>query len=89
MHASGAAVGSLSDQSDAGCTGLTIRHVLVPLDGSSLAECALSWAVAVAQALAARVTLLRVVETPSVGSSAGSRRSCTGCRGRPGSTSSG
>ena len=32
-----------------GCTGLTIRHVLVPLDGSALAECALPWAVAVAQ----------------------------------------
>jgi nucleotide-binding universal stress UspA family protein len=66
MHVSGAAVGSLSDEGDAGCAGLTIRHVLVPLDGSSLAECALSWAVAVAQALAARVTLLRVVETPAV-----------------------
>jgi len=66
MHAREAALGPSSGEGDAGCAGLTIRHVLVPLDGSSLAECALPWAVAVAQALAARVTLLRVLETPPV-----------------------
>ncbi|MBI2207666.1 MAG: universal stress protein [Candidatus Rokubacteria bacterium] len=49
-----------------GCAGLGIRHVLVPLDGSTLAECALPWAVAVAQALAARITLLRVLERPGI-----------------------
>lgn len=66
MQASGAAVGPLHGTGDAGCAGLTVRHLLVPLDGSSLAECALPWAVAVAQSLAARVTLLRVVEMPAV-----------------------
>ncbi len=43
-------------------------HILVPLDGSSLAECVLSHTVAVAQAFRSRVTLLRVLErtpTPS------------------------
>jgi nucleotide-binding universal stress UspA family protein len=48
------------------CGELTIRHVLVPLDGSPLAECALPWAVAVAQALGARMTLLRVLERPAI-----------------------
>jgi nucleotide-binding universal stress UspA family protein len=38
----------------------------VPLDGSALAECALAWAVAVAQPLAARITLLRVLERPAL-----------------------
>ena len=66
--APGAAVGPLSDEGDAGCPELTIRHVLVPLDGSALAACALPWAVAVAQALAARMTLLRVLETPAISS---------------------
>jgi len=51
-----------------GCTGFSIRHVLIPLDGSALAECALPWAAAVAQAVAARMTLLRVVERPSLSS---------------------
>lgn len=51
-----------------GCAELTIRHVLVALDGSSLAECALPWAVAVARALGARVTLLRVLEKPALSS---------------------
>lgn len=64
--APGVVVGPLSGEDEAGCAGLTIRHVLVPLDGSSLAECALPWAVAVAQALAARVTLLRVLEKPAI-----------------------
>jgi nucleotide-binding universal stress UspA family protein len=66
MHVPGPIVGPLSGEGEAGYAGLTIRHVLVPLDGSSLAECAIPWAVAVVQALAARVTLLRVLETPAV-----------------------
>ncbi len=37
-------------------------HILVPLDGSSLAECVLPHTVAIAQAFEARVTLLRVLE---------------------------
>ncbi len=37
-------------------------HILVPLDGSPLAECVLPHTVALAQALDARVTLLRVLE---------------------------
>jgi len=37
-------------------------HILVPLDGSSLAECVLPHAVAIGQALDARVTLLRAME---------------------------
>jgi nucleotide-binding universal stress UspA family protein len=39
-----------------------LRHVLVPLDGSQLAECVLPFAAVVAQAFGARVTLLRVLE---------------------------
>lgn len=67
MHRPDAVVGpSSGDKGDARCPGLTIRHVLVPLDGSPLADCALPWAVAVAQALAARVTLLRVLEPPPI-----------------------
>jgi nucleotide-binding universal stress UspA family protein len=38
------------------------EHVLAPLDGSALSECALPHAVTLAQAFDARVTLLRVVE---------------------------
>ena len=38
------------------------KKMLVPLDGSSLAECVLPHVVAVAKALDARVTLLRVLE---------------------------
>ena len=38
-------------------------HILVPLDGSSLAECALPHAVAIAQAYGARVTLMQVLES--------------------------
>lgn len=37
-------------------------HILVPLDGSPLAECVLPHAVAVAQAFDARVTLVQVLE---------------------------
>jgi len=39
-----------------------INHILVPLDGSALAECVLPHAQAVASAFAARVTLLHVLE---------------------------
>lgn len=39
------------------------EHILVPLDGSALAECVLPHAVAVSQALGGRVTLLRVAES--------------------------
>ena len=39
-----------------------LEHILVPLDGSSLAECVLPHAVALAQAFEARVTLLRAVD---------------------------
>jgi len=53
-------------ESETGCAGLSLRHVLVALDGSPLAECALPWAVAVAQAFAARLTLLRVLERPAI-----------------------
>ena len=38
------------------------EHILVPLDGSQTAECVLPHTVALARALGARVTLLRVVE---------------------------
>jgi nucleotide-binding universal stress UspA family protein len=41
-----------------------INHILVPLDGSSLAECVLPHVVAVARAFDAQVTLLQVVEPP-------------------------
>ena len=61
-------VKSLKGEDRSGCGELVIRHVLVPLDGSPLAECALPWAVAVAQALGARTTLLRVLETPAISS---------------------
>ena len=56
----------LKGEDRAACGELTIRYVLVPLDGSPLAECALPWAVAVAQALGARMTLLRVLERPGI-----------------------
>jgi len=39
-----------------------VRHVLVPLDGSALAEAALPAAAATAKAFDARVTLLHVLE---------------------------
>jgi len=41
------------------------NHVLVPLDGSPLAECVLPHTVAIAQAFGARVTLVRVLVRPS------------------------
>ncbi len=42
-----------------------IKHILVPLDGSSLAECVLPHATAIALANNARITLLHVLERPS------------------------
>ncbi len=42
-----------------------IEHILVPLDGSSLAECVLPHVVAVARACGSRVTLLQVLERPA------------------------
>ncbi len=39
-------------------------HILVPLDGSSLAECVLPHVLAIAQAFDARITLLHVLERP-------------------------
>jgi nucleotide-binding universal stress UspA family protein len=41
-----------------------LDHILVPLDGSPLAECVLPHTVALAQAFDAPVTLLRVLEQP-------------------------
>ena len=43
-----------------------IKHILAPLDGSNLAECALPHTQAVASAFSARVTLLHVLEVPHV-----------------------
>jgi nucleotide-binding universal stress UspA family protein len=40
---------------------MVVNHILVPLDGSSLAECVLPHTVAVARALNAQVTLLRAL----------------------------
>ena len=65
----GPTTGSIAGNHEGGCAGLAIRHVLVPLDGSALAECALPWAVAVAMAVPARLTLLRVLEKPALSSS--------------------
>lgn len=39
------------------------RHLLVPLDGSALAECALPFVAALAEVFASRITLLRVLES--------------------------
>ena len=40
------------------------KHILVPLDGSALAESALPAAASIARAYAASITLLRITETP-------------------------
>ena len=48
-----------------GYPNLTIRHILVPLDGSAVAECALPFAAAVGKVLSARITLLRVLTAPT------------------------
>jgi nucleotide-binding universal stress UspA family protein len=42
-----------------------LNHILVPLDGSPLAECVLPHTVAIARAFEAQVTLLRVLARPS------------------------
>lgn len=52
-------------ESEVACVVPPVRHVLVPLDGSSLAASVLPWAVAVAEAFDARITLLRVLERPA------------------------
>jgi len=44
--------------------GTMINHILVPLDGSPLAECVLSHVSAIAQAFNARITLLHVADLP-------------------------
>jgi nucleotide-binding universal stress UspA family protein len=43
------------------------EHLLIPLDGSSLAECVLPHGLAMARVLGARLTLLQVVEQPKAG----------------------
>lgn len=47
-----------------------IDHILVPVDGSALAECVLPHAAAMARAFDARITVLRVVERESDGEEA-------------------
>jgi nucleotide-binding universal stress UspA family protein len=47
---------------DAAEIGLALRHMLVALDGSQTAECVLPFVVAITRAMAARVTLLHVLE---------------------------
>src|SRR3990170_3534963 len=54
----------------AGTTAASIGHILVPLDGSPLAESVLPVAVAVSRAFAAPVTLLHVLEPPHGGRAA-------------------
>ena len=44
-----------------------INHILVPLDGSSLAECVLPHVLAIASVMSSRVTLLHVLEHPHNG----------------------
>jgi nucleotide-binding universal stress UspA family protein len=53
-----------SSSSPARGEGLPFRHILVPLDGSALAECALPFAGAIARAFSGRIMLLRVIEHP-------------------------
>jgi nucleotide-binding universal stress UspA family protein len=50
---------------DAAEIGLTLRQIVVPLDGSKVAECVLPYVVAIARATAAKVTLLQVLEVES------------------------
>jgi universal stress protein A len=45
---------------------MTVHHVLVPIDFSPYAEQALDYAIALAQKLQARVTLLHVIQPPLV-----------------------
>lgn len=44
-------------------SGPIFRHVVVPLDGSALAECTLPFAAALAEVFSSRITLLRVLES--------------------------
>jgi nucleotide-binding universal stress UspA family protein len=44
-----------------------VEHILIPLDGSPLAECVLPHGVALARALDARVTLLNVLGRRAAG----------------------
>lgn len=44
--------------------GTMINHILVPLDGSALAECVLPHVSAIAQAFNARITLLHIADLP-------------------------
>lgn len=44
--------------------GAVINHILVPLDGSPLAECVLPHVLAIAQAVDSHITLLHVLECP-------------------------
>ena len=44
-----------------------INHILVPLDGSALAECVLPHIMAIAPVTNARVTLLHVLQHPHNG----------------------
>ena len=45
---------------------MTVHHILVPIDFSPYAEQALDYAIALAQKLQARVTLLHVIQPPLV-----------------------
>ena len=45
---------------------MTVHHVLVPMDFSPYAEHALDYAIALAQKLQARVTLLHVIQPPLI-----------------------
>jgi nucleotide-binding universal stress UspA family protein len=45
--------------------GSMINHILVPLDGSALAECVLPHVSAIAQAFNARITLLQIANRPN------------------------
>src|SRR5262245_7108551 len=56
---------STLERCETGRTLGTIRHVLVPLDGSRVAECVLPFATLVARVFGAKVTLLRVLEAHS------------------------
>ena len=46
------------------CPGLAIRHILVPMNGSALGQCALPFAAALGHVLSARITLLRILTPP-------------------------
>lgn len=53
--------GTRTEEKCAG-SGSTFRHLLVPLDGSTLAECALPFVAALAEVFGSRITLLRVLQ---------------------------